>query len=743
MRITPQYAVQLYTRFSWRERGVRTMANSPFALTILLAFTLSAGAQEPQGEWIVVPGVITSEVQRSIVNDTQRAIQRKITTIVYEFQSRELSDFGPCFELAKFLSEEIKGTVQTFAVVDGPVNGHAVLPILACRTVYLTPNASLGFDQKAIERNRQPDVTQVAAYQDVGARRGRHVALLMKMLKPELTVYRFDNKGQQFRLSEQQVAEFNLPVNREYLLSKDDARFQPQEFLRAATLGVYKAEEAERLGLVNRVYPSKPEISSRIGVPMGRNPLPEQPRAAVIEISGDSGNGIFEMMQDKVRRALAEDVHCIIFHLSNMNGGPETVTTASQVAHFIHEKTRVERRIKTVAFIPENCTGTANFIVLACDEIVMGPEAKIGDVSNLVYTEPNQLFSEADITTRKKSLASIAKEAGYAEIIVRGMFERELEIVKARETPDPNKPQQSLVEELRDKRDIGRGWEVVGPVKKSGELLVLDAARAVNFGIARISLQSKEIDGVYSLYGISARDVTILRAGWLDNLVFFLQMPVVTTFLAIIAFTCVILEFKAPGTTVPLIIAALCFLLLFWAHSWLAGQVNALAILLFLLGFVLLGVEVFVLPGFGVTGVSGIVLMLLGLSLLVVKQWPTTQEEYLILGRNFGIFAGGLIFSVIGAFTIARYLPHIPIANRLMLPAPDETNSDAAGTLPPASSPSLLGAVGTAVTELRPAGRACFGDEYIDVTAESGYVDAGKRVQIIEIDGLRVVVKPV
>lgn len=115
----------------------------------------------------------------------------------------------------------------------------------------------------------------------------------------------------------------------------------------------------------------------------------------------------------------------------------------------------------------------------------------------------------------------------------------------------------------------------------------------------------------------------------------------------------------------------------------------------------------------------------------------------MVLGRNFSVFAGGLIFSIMGAFLFARFLPSMPMFHWLMLPAPDEANDDAAGTIAPASSPSLLGAVGTAVTELRPVGRACFGDDYIDVTTEGGFIDAGKRVQIIEIDGLRVVVKSV
>ncbi len=85
------------------------------------------------------PGEITTETYRAIRNDTERAIKRQVGKIVYEFQSRELSEFGPCNDLANFLLKDIRGRVQTIAVVDGPINGHAVLPVLACSSIYLPP----------------------------------------------------------------------------------------------------------------------------------------------------------------------------------------------------------------------------------------------------------------------------------------------------------------------------------------------------------------------------------------------------------------------------------------------------------------------------------------------------------------------------------------------------------------------------------------------------------------------------
>jgi len=264
----------------------------------------------------------------------------------------------------------------------------------------------------------------------------------------------------------------------------------------------------------------------------------------------------------------------------------------------------------------------------------------------------------------------------------------------------------------------------------------------VRWGIAR-GQKVENLDGLAAQVGFEPGSISRIGNDWLDKLVEVLTHPVATVFLVMLGFTCLILEFKAPGVGLPLISALVCFLLVFWSHSWLSGEVNSLAILMFLLGLILLGVELFLLPGFGIWGISGIVIMLLSLALVAVQRWPQSQAEYFELGKFFGLFGAGLLVSILAAYTLARFLPSIPYANQLVLAAPDEETGDAAGSLPPAHSPALLGAIGVAVTTLRPAGKARFGDEFVDVVAEGHFVEAGNRVQVIEIDGVRVVVKSV
>jgi membrane-bound ClpP family serine protease len=168
--------------------------------------------------------------------------------------------------------------------------------------------------------------------------------------------------------------------------------------------------------------------------------------------------------------------------------------------------------------------------------------------------------------------------------------------------------------------------------------------------------------------------------------------------------------------------------------------------LLFLLGLVLIGLEIFVVPGFGVTGISGILLVLAGLGLATVERLPQTTDEWYRFGGTLTQFGLGLVIATIAAVVVARYLPSIPYANRLVLAPPGEkvgtedTNATAGSF---EAFAALLGAVGTSATALRPAGMARFGDAYVDVVSEGSYIPAGARVQVIEVEGNRVVVKEV
>src|SRR5205085_1559222 len=199
------------------------------------------------------------------------------------------------------------------------------------------------------------------------------------------------------------------------------------------------------------------------------------------------------------------------------------------------------------------------------------------------------------------------------------------------------------------------------------------------------------------------KNVKEVGTDWLDELAAFLRHGWMAVLLVMVGIAGLIIELKVPGATLPGIIAALCFILYFWAHSQLSGQITALALLLFVLGLVLIGLEVFVIPGFGVTGISGVLFMVIGLALVTLDKKPETTHEWLAFGKTLSTLGLGLLGAVGGALLAASYLPHIPYANRLVLKPPSDddglegTDDDADTRAHSFATAALLGAIGMAV----------------------------------------------
>ena len=258
-------------------------------------------------------------------------------------------------------------------------------------------------------------------------------------------------------------------------------------------------------------------------------------------------------------------------------------------------------------------------------------------------------------------------------------------------------------------------------LKTPGLPLELTGERALKAGMA---VEASSLEAVYAAIGVDKDRVRIAGGDFFEALATFLRSPGVMVLLVIFGIGGLILELKMPGTTVPGIVSALCFILFFWAF-WNSGIVW-LAVLLFLLGLALLGIEIFITPGFGVMGVSGILAIVAGLALATVEQMPQTSSQWTQLGNTVTILVGSMVGGVIFAMFMARLLPHVPVANRLILQPPGNLASDLDAEI--GAEPglaSLLGATGETTTVLRPAGLARFGERLVDVVSDGGFIAAG------------------
>ncbi len=205
------------------------------------------------------------------------------------------------------------------------------------------------------------------------------------------------------------------------------------------------------------------------------------------------------------------------------------------------------------------------------------------------------------------------------------------------------------------------------------------------------------------------------------------------------------LEFKIPGATLPGIISAICFALFFFGH-YVAGLAGWEVVALFVLGIVLVLIEIlFFAHSTIVFGVLGVFLMIASLLWTMIDRYP--QQPFLPSGEMLAIPLLNMFIAIVGSFImialLARYLPRTSFYRRFALIDSNPPGPSLAGAPRPFSTALSLapGMQGTAVTVLRPSGKARFADHVVDVVTEGEFIAPQTPVTVIQTDGMRVVVK--
>jgi membrane-bound serine protease (ClpP class) len=207
------------------------------------------------------------------------------------------------------------------------------------------------------------------------------------------------------------------------------------------------------------------------------------------------------------------------------------------------------------------------------------------------------------------------------------------------------------------------------------------------------------------------------------------------------------LEFKIPGVTWPGVISAICFALFFLGH-YVAGLAGWEVVALFILGMVLVLVEIlFFAHSTIVFGVVGVFLILASLLWSMIDRYP--GQNFFPTGRMLAMPLLNMLIAIIGSFLVigllARYLPRTSIYRRFALMESNPSGPSLAGVPRQFATALALppGAEGTAVTVLRPSGKARFADHVVDVVTEGEFIAPQTPVIVIQTDGMRVVVKSV
>jgi len=239
---------------------------------------------------------------------------------------------------------------------------------------------------------------------------------------------------------------------------------------------------------------------------------------------------------------------------------------------------------------------------------------------------------------------------------------------------------------------------------------------------------------VLSQLKLSGAELRRFEPNWGENVVRLITHPIVASLLLSVAMLGIFVEIRTPGFGVPGALGLASLALVLGGH-WMVQLVGWEELLLVGLGLTLLGLEVFVIPGFGIAGIAGLAAVLAGLTMALVGQGATIRT----LANAAGRVSLSVLVSLAAGMLLIRYLPRLPVGRRLML----ETELSAGGGY--ASAPerdrNWLGQVGRTTSPLRPAGIAEIDGARIDVVSEGELIEAGTTIVVSRVDGNRIVVR--
>ncbi len=487
----------------------------------------------------------------------------------------------------------------------------------------------------------------------------------------------------------------------------------------------------------------------------------------IIPIRTDINDVTTESIQRRIDEARAAGARVIIFDIHTPGG---YVTSALDISHVIKNT----RDIKTVAWVNTQAYSAGALISVACDEIVMAHASTIGD-SQVILSGPEGPTAVSEGLAPKVNTPILAdfrdsantngydpllceafvlpdREVWWLENVTTGQREfvtrdEKLERLGGRTglftlpKLTDGEAEWKLVESFPD-IVTGEPIKLRQPVVADYALLQMSASEAHAFGFNK-GIAGQESD-LAQRYGLSS--VARAELNWSEELTMWLTSAWIRGILLVIMLLAAYVEFHTPGVGLAGGVALVC-LAIFAGAPYLTGLANSWEIIVIGLGIVLLLIEAFVVPGFGLAGISGIVLLTIGLLGTFVPDVP---------GRTFpigspvssGIWAflrNGLMtmtlsaaLSVVGMYVMGRYLPEMESLRRFipLNPTPEETApaDDYRGTI-------RVGDLGRCETPLRPAGKARFGDVLADVISQADFVERGQPVEIVERHGNVIVVR--
>ena len=461
--------------------------------------------------------------------------------------------------------------------------------------------------------------------------------------------------------------------------------------------------------------------------------------AVIYPVKGIIDSGRAKEIEDEIRVLVEEHGYRnIILKLDFLSADPEPCIALSEYVNSLRDQ-----GVTAIAYVPNSgSVGPGGLsLAFACDDVQMGERSRLGTTREVDASEFRVLIA---------TLRRYAEDHGYPPDLLESFVNAEPALFRLKRRTRTGSTYTEYVFEY-DPADTSSFVKQPETIKKKGELLSVDERGARDYGlIDRVFPTDSELLLHYKFFK-SVHRLDELRSGGRifrasdGFFVRFLTHPITRFFLIFVGVIGFVVELKMPGFGIPGVAGALGFTL-FFVGAYLGGTTTGFEIGLFVASLLLLAAEVFLIPGFGIAGLSGVALLLGSLILALhapeavpegVSWWDQVKTQITIV-----LFA--IAASLIATMVILNYMPSRAGSSGFALTTvldegstPDPVDHEGRATDSP-----LVTRRGVAVTALRPAGKVEIEGVLHDVVAVGEFLPAGTPIEVAEVEGARIVVRP-
>ncbi len=404
----------------------------------------------------------------------------------------------------------------------------------------------------------------------------------------------------------------------------------------------------------------------------------QKPLVYVVPVEGVIDLGLAPFIERVLEEAAEAKGTAVVLEVNTFGGRVDAAVVIRDAL--------LESQLQTVAFVNKRAISAGALISLAAKKIVMADGSTIGAATPVQMGLPGvpaQPVAEKTVSYMRKEFRATAESRNRPPLIAEAMVDADVEI---------------------------------SDVIAKGKLLTLTTDEALKLQFA--DFRANDLETVLEFLNLEDYEIWYAAEIWAETLVRFLTHPVVSSLLMTIGILGIIVEIRAPGFGFPGALGLISLALFFGGHG-LVRLAGLEELLLVGLGLILVGLEVFYVPGFGITGILGIAALLGGLGLSLVGAGTTSG----VILEAIGQVALSILLAVAVALIVLRYFPRLPFGKKLVLEMKLPAEEGYASS--PEEDRQWMGKRGTAASDLHPAGIAHIDGERVDVVSDGEFIQAG------------------